>query len=83
MTCTELMDALADYVSEELVVEVRETFRLHIDGCPKCGPYVATFTHTIKVSRALPKCGPLPPALEARLRKALAAELGEKVEDKS
>ena len=77
MTCTELMSALADYVSEELVVEVRETYRLHIAGCPKCGPYVATFTHTIKVSRALPKCGPLPPAFEARLRKALEGELGE------
>lgn len=77
MTCAELMDVLSDYVSEELIVEVRETYRVHIDGCAKCGPYVATFTHTIKVSRALPKCGPLPPAFEARLRKALEGELSE------
>lgn len=76
MTCAELMNTLADYLSEELVVEVRETYRLHIAGCAKCGPYVATFTHTIKVSRLLPKCGPLPPAFEARLRKALEGELG-------
>ncbi len=76
MTCAELMDALVDYLSEELVVEVRETFKLHIDGCPKCGAYVATYTHTVKVSRVLPKCG-LPPAFEARLRKLLGPELGE------
>jgi hypothetical protein len=76
MTCAELMDALVDYLSEELVVEVRETFRLHIDGCAKCGSYVATYTHTVKVTRALPKCGSLPPEVEARLRKAIEPELG-------
>jgi len=76
MTCADLIAALVDYLGEEMVVEVRETFRLHVDGCAKCGAYVATYTHTIKVSRLLPKCGPLPPALEARLRKALEPELG-------
>jgi hypothetical protein len=76
MTCAELMDALVDYLGEELVVERKETFKLHLDGCAKCGSYVATYTHTIKVTRALPKCGALPPAVEARLRKALEAELG-------
>jgi hypothetical protein len=76
MTCEDLMAALVDYLGDELVVEHRETFRLHIEGCAKCGPYVATYTHTVKVSRALPKCGPLPPAFEARLRKALEPELG-------
>jgi hypothetical protein len=75
MTCAELMDALVDYLGEELVVERRETFKLHIDGCPKCGPYVATYTHTVKVTRALPKCGSLPPEVEARLRKVLEPEL--------
>ena len=76
MTCAELMDALVDYLGEELVVERRETFKLHIDGCAKCGAYVATYTRTVKVTRALPKCGTLPPAVEARLRKALEPELG-------
>ena len=77
MTCAELMDALVDYLGEELVIERRETFKLHIDGCPKCGPYVATYTHTIKITRALPKCGSLPPEVEARLRKAIEPALGE------
>ena len=76
MTCTELMDALVDYLGEELVVERRETFKLHIDGCAKCGSYVATYTHTVKITRALPRCGSLPPEVEARLRRVIEPELG-------
>lgn len=75
MTCAELMAALCDYLGEELVVEHRETFEVHARGCPKCESYVATYTHTVRVVRALPKCGPLPPAVEARLRKVLEPEL--------
>ncbi|MFM8274130.1 MAG: anti-sigma factor family protein [Gemmata sp.] len=77
MTCIELMTRLAEYLGDELVVEHRETFKLHIDGCPKCGSYVATVEHTTRIVRALPKCGQLPPAFEAKLRAALADYLGE------
>ena len=76
MTCAELMEALVDYLGEELVVERKETFEVHVRGCPKCESYVATYTHTVKITRALPKCGSLPPDVEARLRKALGPELG-------
>jgi anti-sigma factor RsiW len=70
------MDALVDYLGEELVVERKETFEVHLRGCQKCESYVATYTHTVKITRALPKCGSLPPAFEARLRKAIEPELG-------
>jgi hypothetical protein len=76
MTCDELMAALVDYLGQELVVERRETFEVHVRGCPKCESYVTTYTHTVKVTRALPKCGALPPAVEARLRKVIEPELG-------
>ena len=76
MTCDELMAALVDYLGQELVVEHRETFEVHVRGCPKCESYVATYTHTVRVVRTLPKCGALPPAVEARLRKVLEPELG-------
>lgn len=76
MTCAELMDSLLDYLGEEMVVEVRETFRIHIEGCPRCGAYVATYTHTVRVSRVLPTRD-LPAAFAARLRAALEPELGE------
>ena len=75
MNCKELMDALVDYLGEELVVESRETFEVHVRGCPKCEVYVASYTHTVKFARALPKCGSLPPAVEERLRKVLEPEL--------
>ena len=75
MTCDELMAALVDYLGKELVVEHRETFEVHVRGCPKCESYVATYTHTVKLSRVLPKCGSLPPAVEARLRKVVEPEL--------
>ena len=77
MNCDELVAQLVDFLDGELVVEHRETLEVHIRGCPKCEAYVATYTHTVRVARVLPKCGPLPPAFEARLRKALGPELGE------
>lgn len=76
MTCDELVAALVDFLGGELVVEVRETVEVHIRGCARCEAYVATYTHTTRLTRALPRCGPLPPDVEARLRKALEAELG-------
>jgi anti-sigma factor RsiW len=78
MNCNELMAQLVDFLGGELVVEHRETLEVHIRGCPKCEAYVATYTHTVRVVRALPKCGPLPPAFEARLRNTLEPELGAK-----
>ncbi len=76
MNCDELVAQLVDFLGGELVIEHRETIELHIRGCPKCEAYVATYTHTVRVARVLPKCGALPPAFEARLRKALEPELG-------
>jgi anti-sigma factor RsiW len=71
------MDLLVDFVGGELVVETRETVELHIRGCPKCEVYVASYSHTLKLVRALPKCGALPAAFEERLRAALEPELAE------
>jgi anti-sigma factor RsiW len=76
MTCDELMAALVDFLGGELVTEHHETVKVHISGCAKCAVYVATYTHTIRFAQALPKCVALPAAFEARLRKALEAELG-------
>jgi hypothetical protein len=77
MTCTELMDALVDYLGGELVVERKDSFDVHVSGCPKCESYVATYTHTVRITRTLPRCGKaLPPDFEAKLKKAIADELG-------
>jgi hypothetical protein len=75
VTCKELEDLLDDYVCGELVVEQCTTIEVHVTGCRNCGVRIETFRHTIRLSRALPKCDrPLSPACEERLRKALEAE---------
>lgn len=75
MNCSELMGLLVDFLGGDLVKERRETVELHIRGCPRCEVYVASYTHTVKVARALPKCGTLPATFEERLRKLLEPEL--------
>jgi len=75
MTCDELLALLCDYANGELVVESRETVEFHISGCERCGVIVHSYSHTVRVARALPKCGSLPPAFEARLRAAIEPEL--------
>jgi anti-sigma factor RsiW len=75
MTCDELLGFLHDYVGGDLVVECRETLEVHVKGCERCGVIIQTYRHTVAVARALPKCGPLPPAVEARLRAAIEPEL--------
>jgi anti-sigma factor RsiW len=75
MTCDELIAQLVDFLGGELIAEHRRTAEVHIRGCAHCTVYVATYTHTVRVARALPKGGALPPAFEARLRKALEPEL--------
>jgi anti-sigma factor RsiW len=75
MTCDELLGFLHDYVGGELVVECRETFEVHVAGCERCGVIVHSYTHTVRVARALPRCGALPPGVEARLRALIEPEL--------
>ena len=75
MTCEELLNCLCDYVGGELIVEHRETVEVHIAGCERCGVIVHSYTHTVRVARAMPKCGPLPPDVEARLRSVIEPEM--------
>ncbi len=75
MTCEELHDLLHDFVGNELVVESRTTVEVHIAGCSHCGVLVHSYIHTVRVARALGKCGTLPAAFEAKLRAMLEPEL--------
>ncbi|MCS6864996.1 MAG: zf-HC2 domain-containing protein [Gemmataceae bacterium] len=81
MNCSELMSLLVDFLGGELVQERRETVELHIRACPRCEVYVASYTQTVKVARALPKCGRLPATFEARLRQLLEPELKARQDD--
>jgi hypothetical protein len=76
LTCDELRELIGAHLDGDLVVDKQESFHLHLKGCRDCGYYLESYTHTVKVVRKLPKCGPLPPAVEAKLREALKDHLG-------
>jgi hypothetical protein len=76
LTCDELRELIADHLDGELLVEKQESFQLHLRGCENCGFYLESYTHTVKVVKKLPRCGPLPTGVEAKLRAALKDYLG-------
>lgn len=75
MTCRELLRLLYEYVGGELIAEQRQTVEIHVAGCAHCQVVVQTYRHTVRLARQLPRCPPLPPDVEARLRRALGPEL--------
>jgi hypothetical protein len=70
VTCSEIIDALCDYLGEELGAERRDTLELHLKTCDNCTFYLESYRHTVTLTRKM-TCAPLPPAFEARLREKL------------
>jgi len=73
-TCESLRELIFDHHAEELVVEVREQFDLHLVACVNCLHLVESYRHTVRVVRRIPRCT-LPTDVEARLRAALKDHL--------
>lgn len=80
MTCAEFRALLADHLGGELVVEVKEQFETHRGGCTHCGYFLESYSYTVKVTRLLPRTGPLPTGLEERLRAAVARAMAQPAE---
>jgi hypothetical protein len=89
MTCEEFRELMGDHLGDELVMEIREEFETHRTGCTSCGVFLETrctscgvfletYTYTVKITRTLPRCSALPPAVEARLRERCKDFLGKK-----
>jgi anti-sigma factor RsiW len=51
MTCRELADFLADYLSDDLSAETRTQFEQHLSRCPNCRQYLADYRATIELGR--------------------------------
>ena len=51
MTCREVSDFLADYVSGTLATDIRTRFDRHLSVCPNCRAYLATYRTTIELGR--------------------------------
>jgi anti-sigma factor RsiW len=67
-----MVNLLLDFVGGDLSPEQRAAIEQHLCACPPCVQHFDEYRLTIRVTRLLPKNDPLPPALEARLRAALA-----------
>jgi hypothetical protein len=74
LTCDGIREHLLDHHAGELVVEIQESFEAHLVICENCLHFVASYRHTVKLTRALPRCE-LPAAVEARLRARLKDHL--------
>ena len=51
MTCRELIEFLADYLSGELPAEERRLFEEHLAECPACLTYLETYEATIRLGK--------------------------------
>ena len=51
MTCRELTDFIADYLSGELSPEVRGAFDTHLSRCPNCVNYLASYKAAVTLGR--------------------------------
>ena len=71
--CRDVRANCSDYVDEELSEPDAQRFDAHLDDCPDCPPYVATFKATVMTLRDLePKTAP--PELRERIYAQIAAE---------
>ena len=71
--CRDVRANCSDYVDEELSERDAQLFDAHLDDCPDCPQYVATFTATVKTLQDLePKTAP--PELHERIQAQIAAE---------
>lgn len=52
MTCRELIEFLADYLSGELPGETRELFEQHLAVCRHCRQYLASYRATIAMGQS-------------------------------
>ncbi len=51
MTCRELAEFIADYLSGEISADVRTVFEDHLSRCPNCRNYLARYQTTLELER--------------------------------
>lgn len=51
ITCKELISFLADYVEQSLPPETLFEFERHLNVCPSCVAYLASYRETIVITR--------------------------------
>lgn len=75
MACADLRKCYGDYFDRELPVTVRGKLDAHIEECPRCQEFAASYRMTVELARELGN-KPVPSDVQKRLRMALNARLG-------
>ena len=75
MTCRELADFIADYLSEALPAETRAQFERHLGACSNCGIYLDGYRETVKLGQSAfhDPDAPVPDTVPEELVKAILA----------
>ena len=75
MTCRELVDFIADYLSEALPAETRAQFERHLGACSNCGMYLDGYRETVKLGQCAfdDPDAPVPDTVPEELVKAILA----------
>jgi anti-sigma factor RsiW len=75
VTCRELADFIADYLSDALPGDARAQFERHLGACPNCGVYLDGYRETIKLGRCAfeDPDAPVPDTVPEELVKAILA----------
>jgi anti-sigma factor RsiW len=75
MTCRELADFIADYLTGEIPRETRAAFEHHLSVCPNCRQYLANYQATVAIGRRAFAADQeqLPPDVPEDLVKAILA----------
>jgi len=75
VTCRELADFIADYLSEALPGETRAHFERHLGACSNCVIYLEGYRETVKLGQAAfdDPDAPVPETVPEELVKAILA----------
>ncbi len=79
MTCRELIEALIDFTGSEQPPAERRYFEEHLDLCPDCRSYLASYRVTVELGRRVvrhPETGDTQDLPEELVRRILAAQRG-------
>ncbi len=71
MTCREVVEFLAEYLSAELPLDQRRAFDEHLKACPECRAYLQSYAAAVKLGKAA--SGQPEPVPEELVRAVLAA----------
>ncbi|MBX7138635.1 MAG: zf-HC2 domain-containing protein [Oligoflexia bacterium] len=75
LSCRDIRKIFDDYVDDELAPTLRGRLDTHINQCPRCQEFKATYTLTMDLAAELHE-QPVPLEVKNRLRLALNQRLG-------